>query len=160
MPAVYLLVVGHDKRLPYYLKRWSGENEVIFVGPQEKVEDYYACANLLVLPAIQEAFGNVILEAMASGLPVITVAGIGAMDHVDGALRDGILSNPDDPAELKTKIAQMLDRSRWSLLSRKARETAKNCTWDNYLDRVEQTLRECSKQSSAAPPLRPSLTGV
>jgi UDP-glucose:(heptosyl)LPS alpha-1,3-glucosyltransferase len=143
MPAVYLLVVGHDKRLSYYQGRWNGHKKVIFAGPQEKVEDYYACANVLVLPAIQEAFGNVILEAMASGLPVVTVAGIGAMDHVDGALRDGILSNPDDPAELKTKISQMLDRSRWSILSRKARETAKQCTCDNYLDRVEQTLREC-----------------
>src|SRR6266508_6228612 len=148
MPGVYLLVVGHDKRLPYYQERWSGHKKVIFSGPQEKVEDYYACANLLVLPAIQEAFGNVILEAMASGLPVVTVAGVGAMDHVNGALTDGILSNPDDPAELKTKILRMLDRVRRSLLAREAMETAEKYTWDNYLDRLEQTLLKCTKRSS------------
>ncbi len=148
LPGVYLLVVGHDARLSYYRRRWSRENEVIFAGPQEKVEDYYACANLLILPAIQESFGNVVLEAMASGLPVVTVPGVGAMDHVNGALTDGILSNPDDPAELKTKILQMLDPARWSLLAREARETAEKYTWDNYLDRVEQTLRECTKRSS------------
>jgi len=148
MPGVYLLVVGHDARLSYYRRRWSRENEVIFAGQQEKVEDYYACANLLVLPAIQEAFGNVVLEAMASGLPVVTVAGVGAMDHVNGALTDGILSNPDDPAELKTKILRMLDRVRRSLLAREAREMAEKYTWDNYLDRVEQTLLECIKRSS------------
>ena len=148
LPGVYLLVVGHDARLSYYRRRWSRHKKVIFAGPQEKVEDYYACADLLVLPAIQEAFGNVILEAMASGLPVVTVAGVGAMDHVNGALTDGILSNPDDPTELKTKILRMLDRERRSLLAREARETAEKYTWDNYLDRLEQTLRECTKRPS------------
>jgi len=148
LPGAYLLVVGHDARLSYYRRRWSRHKKVIFAGPQEKVEDYYACADLLVLPAIQEAFGNVILEAMASGLPVVTVAGVGAMDHVNGALTDGILSNPDDPTELKTKILRMLDRERRSLLAREARETAEKYTWDNYLDRLEQTLRECTKRPS------------
>jgi UDP-glucose:(heptosyl)LPS alpha-1,3-glucosyltransferase len=151
LPGVYLLIVGHDARLSYYRKRWSRQKEVIFAGPQEKVEDYYAAADLLVLPAVQEAFGNVVLEALASGLPVVTVAGVGAMDHVNGALSEGILSNPDDPAELKAKILRMLDRARWPLLAREARQTAEKSTWDNYLDRLEQTLRECSR-----PPLRPT----
>jgi glycosyltransferase involved in cell wall biosynthesis len=79
---------------------------------------------------------------------VVTIAGVGAMDHVNGALTDGILSNPDDPAELKTKILRMLDPVHRSLLVREARETAEKYTWDNYLDRLEQTLLECTKRSS------------
>jgi UDP-glucose:(heptosyl)LPS alpha-1,3-glucosyltransferase len=148
LPGVYLLVVGQDARLPYYRMLWSREKEVIFAGPRENVEDYYACADLLVLPAIQEAFGNVVLEAMAAGLPVVTVAGVGAMDGVDGALKEGILANPDDASELKAKILRMLDRSRWSLLAREARKTAEKYTWDKYLDRVEQTLLQCANQLS------------
>jgi len=148
LPGVYLLVVGNDSRLSSYRNQWSRRKEVVFVGPQEKVEEYYACADLLVLPAIQEAFGNVVLEALSSGLPVVTVAGVGAMDHVNGALSEGILCNPDDPAELKAKILKMLDRVHWPLLAREARETAEKHTWDAYLDRVEQTLLECRRQST------------
>jgi glycosyltransferase involved in cell wall biosynthesis len=122
---------------------------VIFAGPQDKVENYYACADLLVLPAIQEAFGNVVLEALASGLPVVTVAGVGAMDRVNGALSEGILSNPDDPQELKTKILQMLNRGRWSLLAQEARQTAERFTWDNYLDRLEQMLVDCCRKPAS-----------
>lgn len=145
LPGVYLLIVGNDARLSSYRRRWSRKSEVIFAGPQGNVEDYYSCADLLVLPAIQEAFGNVVLEAMASGLPVLTAAGVGAMEVFNGVLRDGILSNPDDPVELKTKILRMMDRAHWSFLAREARETAVKYTWDNYLDRIEQTLIECSK---------------
>lgn len=148
LPGMYLVVVGNDARLSSYRKRWSRRKEVIFVGPQEKVEDYYASADLLVLPAVQEAFANVVLEALASGLPVVTVPGVGAMDHVNGALSEGILSDPDDPAELKAKILRMSDRGQWPLLAREAREIAEKHTWDTYLDRVEQTLLECSRQST------------
>jgi UDP-glucose:(heptosyl)LPS alpha-1,3-glucosyltransferase len=146
LPGVYLLIVGNDAKLQNYRRQWKRQKEVIFAGPQDKVENYYACADLLVLPAIQEAFGNVVLEALASGLPVVTVAGVGAMDRVNGALSDGILSNPDDPLELKAKILQMLNRGRWSLLAQEARQTAERFTWDSYLDRLEQMLVECCRK--------------
>ena len=142
LPGVYLVVVGNDRRLASFRKRWRSEKRVIFAGPQDKVENYYACADVLVLPALQEAFGNVVLEAMASGLPVVTVAGVGALDHASAALCAGILSDPGDPSELKSKILQMLDEGRWPALAQEARQTAEKYTWDNYLDKVEQTLRE------------------
>jgi UDP-glucose:(heptosyl)LPS alpha-1,3-glucosyltransferase len=146
LPGVYLLVVGNDARLARYRKRWSGEKEVIFAGPQGKVEDYYACGDLLVLPAVQEAFGNVVLEAMASGLPVVASAEVGAMNGMNGPLAEGIVSDPDDPGEIKEKILKLLDRTRWSLLAREARQVAEKYTWDKYLDHLEQTLFECCGQ--------------
>jgi UDP-glucose:(heptosyl)LPS alpha-1,3-glucosyltransferase len=154
LPGIYLLVVGNDAKLAAYRKQWSREKRVIFVGPQSNVEDYYAAANLLVLPSVQEAFGNVVLEALASGLPVITVPGVGAMDQVEGELRDGILINPDDPRELKTKILRLLEPTRWSSLSRKARQMAEKYTWTAYLDEIEKSLYDCCHKSVApsAPP--------
>jgi UDP-glucose:(heptosyl)LPS alpha-1,3-glucosyltransferase len=151
LPGVHLLVVGNDARLARYRNQWNGQREVIFAGPQGKVEDYYACADLFVLPAIQEAFGNVVLEAMASGLPGVASAEVGAMDGITGPLADGIVANPDDPEELKTKILAILNRDDWSLLAREARSTAEKFTWDNYLDRLEQMLVECCRRPS---PLR------
>jgi UDP-glucose:(heptosyl)LPS alpha-1,3-glucosyltransferase len=142
VPGIYLVVVGTDAKLAYYRERWNRSKGVIFTGAQANVEDYYAAADLLVLPSVQEAFGNVVLEALASGLPVITVSGVGAMDKVDGALKEGILLDPADPRELKQKILRMLDPIRWQSLSHKARQGAENYRWDAYLDKLETLLYE------------------
>jgi UDP-glucose:(heptosyl)LPS alpha-1,3-glucosyltransferase len=123
-PEAYLLVVGNDSHLAAYRSAWRGSRHVIFTGRKTNIQDYYAAADVLVLPSIQEAFGNVVLEAFASGLPVITVAGVGAFDKVEGDLRFGILENPEDVTELKTKLSFFLDPARWSSLSREARKVA------------------------------------
>jgi UDP-glucose:(heptosyl)LPS alpha-1,3-glucosyltransferase len=147
LPGVYLLIVGNDLRLARYRRLWKHEKEVIFAGPRANVEDYYACGDVLVLPAVQEAFGNVVLEAMSSGLPVVASPEVGAINGMNGALAEGIVSGPDNAAELKAKISAMLDHRRWPVLARQARLMAEQYTWDKYLDRLEQTLFECSGQS-------------
>jgi len=139
MPGTYLLVVGNDTQLAHYRSQWNG-SKVLFVGVQSRVEEYYAAADLLVLPSFQEAFGNVVLEALASGLPVITVAGVGAADELQGELADGILADPDDPEELRTKIDRFLFAEDWMELSREARRVAEGYTWDKYFERLEQQL--------------------
>jgi UDP-glucose:(heptosyl)LPS alpha-1,3-glucosyltransferase len=148
LTGIYLLVVGNDTKLCHYQKQWGWEKTVIFVGPQKNVEDYYAAADLLVLPSIQEAFGNVVLEALASGLPVVTVPGVGAMDRVEGDLKEGMLTDPDDAEELKTKILRLLDPVRWHQLSQKARQQAEKYTWAAYLDQIEKLLYERCRQSA------------
>ena len=142
---VCLLVVGNDSRLSYYRSRWA-RKEIIFVGPQLTVEDYYAAADLLVLPSIQEAFGNVALEAMASGLPVITVPGVGAFDKADGDLRQGLLVNPDDAQELKSKIGHFLDRNRWRDLSRSARRVAEKYSWEKYFAELDTIINQVARR--------------
>ena len=139
LEGVCLLVVGNDSRLSSYRSRCK-RKEIVFVGTQPHVEKYYAAANLFVLPSIQEAFGNVVLEALASGLPVITVAGVGPTDKMEGELKEGILADPDDPIELKRKILRFLDPARWSSLSQQARQLAETFSWQRYLDEVENCL--------------------
>jgi UDP-glucose:(heptosyl)LPS alpha-1,3-glucosyltransferase len=150
MPGIYLVIVGSDARLSSYQKRHTG-SEIIFTGPRANVEDFYGAADLLVLPSVQEGFGNVILEAFATGLPVVTVVGVGAAEVIEGELQEGIVNNPDDPAELKNKILALLDPVRWEILSRKARQVAEKYTWSAYLDGVEKTLHELCAQSERSP---------
>ncbi len=148
--GVYLLVVGDDARLRYYRRRWSG-NHVIFVGPQLRVEDYYAAADLLVLPTIHDAFGNVVLEALSSGLPVVTVAGLGSTDQLNGDLTEGILTDPDDPEELQRRILRQLDKSRWASLSRAARQVAEKYSWAKYFKELEMELKGLARDHVSHP---------
>ena len=141
MPGIYLLIVGNDAKLSSYQKRYA-QKDIIFTGPRSNVEDFYGAADLLVLPSIQEGFGNVVLEAFAAGLPVVTVAGVGAAEVVEGELKVGLVHDPDDPDELKAKILRVLDPASWEMLSRKARQVAEKYTWSAYLDGVEKVLYE------------------
>ena len=150
-PDAYLLVVGNDSYLAAYRSAWRESRQVIFTGLKTNIQDYYAAADVLVLPSIQEAFGNVVLEAFASGLPVITVAGVGAFDKVTGDLRFGILENPDDSTELKAKLSFFLDPVRWGSLSREARKLAEQYSWSSYLDQLEETLHSLHEQSATSP---------
>lgn len=146
-PNFYLVVVGNDVRLKAYKSAWSHEPRVVFTGPRADVEEFYAAADLLVLPSIQEAFGNVVLEALATGLPVVSVKGVGALDKVDGDLRNGILDNPDDRAELQSKISWLLDPVRWPELSRQARQLAEKYSWKTYIESFEAVLLELREQA-------------
>ncbi len=72
MKDTYLVVVGEDAQRGRYqaLAEDRTHGKVVFVGRRDDVESYYGAADLLALPAVQEAFGNVVLEALAAGLPV------------------------------------------------------------------------------------------
>ena len=143
--GVYLVVVGNDARLSRYRRR-RGSKEILFVGSQSLVEDYYAAADVFVLPSVQEAFGNAVLEAMAAGLPVVTISEVGAAEGIHGELREGILRDPTDPEDLKSRILRLLDKGRWSTLSRTARELAESYSWDRYLNELERELYEVAGQ--------------
>jgi UDP-glucose:(heptosyl)LPS alpha-1,3-glucosyltransferase len=142
LAGVYLLIVGDDAGRSRYISwaKRAAQERIIFAGRQAAVEDYYGAADLLVLPALQEAFGNVILEALASGLPVVTSPAVGAAEVLTGDLRQGIVSDPDDPQELAEKIRRMLDRSQWPVLSRAARETAERHSWKRYFQELQSQL--------------------
>ncbi len=121
------------------------------MGLQPRVEDYYAAADLLVLPTIHDAFGNVVLEALSSGLPVVTVAGLGSTDQLSGDLTEGILTDPDDPEELKSRILRQLDKSRWPSLSRAARQVAEKYSWAKYFSELEMELNVLAKNHGSHP---------
>jgi glycosyltransferase involved in cell wall biosynthesis len=69
----------------------------------------YALADAYVMPSRGEGFGFVLLEAMASGVPVIASKADGGREAVrDGAL--GLLVDPASPAEIRAALVEILDR--------------------------------------------------
>jgi UDP-glucose:(heptosyl)LPS alpha-1,3-glucosyltransferase len=86
LPAHYYgVVVGADKQRARYEALTSElglRNRVRFIGGVDDVRPYYGAADVLVLPTLYDPFPNVCLEAMASGLPIITSATSGAAELV------------------------------------------------------------------------------
>jgi L-malate glycosyltransferase len=86
---------------------------VRFEGEKGAVREYYQAADVFVLPSRAEGLSNALMEAMASGLPVLGSAVGGAVDLiVDG--ETGYLVPPEDPSALSTALeAAFSDQGKW-----------------------------------------------
>jgi UDP-glucose:(heptosyl)LPS alpha-1,3-glucosyltransferase len=148
--GVYLLVVGEDASLPRYRASTASQfgGRVVFTGRQENVYKFYAAADLLALPALQEAFGNVVLEGLASGLPVVVSRGVGAAEILRGGLLEGVVDRPEDPRELEAKLATMVERSARPETAVEARRLAQEYSWKNHFEKLEACLMQVSRQSN------------
>lgn len=88
--AVKLLVVGKGRR-PRRVPPG-----VIFAGPMAGIEHACAAANVLVFPPIYEPSSNVVPEALAAGLPVVTTAQNGAAEILEPNVTGTVLPSPAD----------------------------------------------------------------
>jgi glycosyltransferase involved in cell wall biosynthesis len=142
LQKTWLLVVGDDVGIARYRKRAEtvGQGRIIFTGRQADVESYYAAADLLALPAAQEAFGNVVLEALSSGLPVLVSREVGAAEVLSGALLQGIVDNPEDPVKLEAQLVAILEHAGDPELIREATTVAARFSWQNHLRELEDLL--------------------
>ncbi len=81
--------------------------KVRFFPGQEDLRPFYQQAGLFVLSSVQEALPNVVLEAMAAGLPVVATR-VGGLPELVAPGRTGWLAPPRDPAALAAAISQVL----------------------------------------------------
>lgn len=135
-------IVGSGKGLAPY-REWFRH---IAHVPYHEVHALYQAADIFVYPSLHEgsAFAN--LEAMASGLPVITTANAGAPVR-DG--EDGFVVPIRDTGALMERIELLYqDRARLAKMGEWARERAEGFTWAGYraeLDRLLLELRNSTK---------------
>ena len=83
--AARLVVVGADRRTGALRRRADAlglGSRVIFAGAQREVRPWYGAADCFVLPTLYDPFPNAALEAMASGMPVITSSNCGAAEFI------------------------------------------------------------------------------
>jgi starch synthase len=97
-------------------------------------------ADVLVLPSVFEGFGLVIIEAMATGLPVITSTHSCGPEVIREAV-DGFVLAPDDVTGLAQKIAWCAEhRDQLVQMGRAAHERAHEFSWDAHRERLNQLL--------------------
>jgi glycosyltransferase involved in cell wall biosynthesis len=90
-------------------KQLDIEDTVKFLGyvPDEKLPDLYSASDIFVLPAIYENFPFAILEAQATGLPVISTK-VGGIPEFLADNENGFLIDPGDPAQLTQRVLALL----------------------------------------------------
>jgi UDP-glucose:(heptosyl)LPS alpha-1,3-glucosyltransferase len=152
-PRVVLLVVGRcDVRRVQKLASGAGvADRVIPGGLTSDVAGFHAAADLLVLPTQYEAFCLAILEALGSGLPVVTSDVPGARDAVVAGVNGAIIRNPRDGEELACVLRPLLDGDRRALLSAAAPGSVRQYQWPNVLAQFEQVLLDHCEPRSGSP---------
>ena len=93
-PHLKLLVVTRDRM------RGKIPPNVILTGPMHDVEVVYAAADLLTFLPIYEPCSNVVSEALATGIPVVTTSFNGAGELIDSGINGHVIDDPRDLATL------------------------------------------------------------
>lgn len=99
---------GYHRRLKKRIVNYGLQRMVRFHGevPRDRVRMFYDRADVLVVPSFYEAFGIVLLEAMALGIPAIA-SNVGGIPEVVQGEYSGLLVPPDDPKALAFAIERM-----------------------------------------------------
>jgi uncharacterized protein (TIRG00374 family) len=124
-------VLAHAGKMRGWVRTESSSHgkirELGFV-PDEDLAALYQSADALVFPSLYEGFGIPLLEAMASGCPVITT-NWGAMKEVCGDA--ALLVDSRNPAEIAAAVERLLDSPELRAdLVRRGRERAREFSWD------------------------------
>jgi len=147
IPKGTLRCVGATKPGPYiaFAKELGVADRVEFAGTSRNIASQYRCADAFLLPTPYDAFGLVVLEAMASGLPVIVSREAGAAELITHG-ENGLILDRND--ELPHLMQQLLDDPALAKkLSQRGREVAEAHSWDQVASQTMSIYRELSGKS-------------
>ena len=168
-PETVLLLVGDNASTAYQpivdeIKRLSRElgveKDVIFAGRVDDLPKYYQLADVYVTSSVHEGFCVPLVEAMASGLPVVGSA-CTAIPHTLGEA--GLTFQPEDAGDLASKIlAIMRDKPLRDRLCELGLQRAPSFSWEAFRDNWNKTLATALAQQpvlmAASTPLPPVAT--
>ena len=141
--SIRLVIAGsgpEEKKL-----RAMAPDDVVFLGVLDRDRELprlYASADAFLFASLTETLGLVILEAMASGLPVVAAPAGGVADHLRH-FDNGMAVPPSDPVAMAHAMVQLAtDETLRQRLSTGARQTAAGLSWDSELDRLDAAYRD------------------
>jgi glycosyltransferase involved in cell wall biosynthesis len=149
-PGVELTVAGP---LPADMRPLAPyQNAVRFTGRLDQADIVREMhqAHVLVLPSVFEGFGLVIVEAMATGMPVIASTHSAGPDVIREDI-DGFVLEPDDVAGLVDRLERLrIDRVRAVEMGLAAGDQAKNFSWQAHGGRVKEILSQLEARPALA----------
>jgi glycosyltransferase involved in cell wall biosynthesis len=137
--AFKLVMVGDGPLKEQFQKRYP---EIIFPGmlSQTNLAAYYASSDLFIFPSQTETFGNVTLEALASGIPVLAFDCAAARDWVQTGVNGWLIAenNPEGFAAQAVTIfnsKDLLDQ-----ITQSTRQQVVHLDWDQIAEQVESVF--------------------
>ncbi|MCG8526787.1 MAG: glycosyltransferase family 1 protein [Opitutales bacterium] len=126
-------------------KTYEADNShVIFAGMKkgEDLAEYYASADYFLFPSLTETFGNVVTEALASGLIIVAFNYAAPRLYITSG-QNGFLADMDDSEDFiqKTQAAVKLGELRDNI-KKEARRTAQSISWDRVVENFEHDINE------------------
>lgn len=150
-PQARLVIVGDG---PARARLEAAHPEALFVGVQrgEALAAHYASADVFLFPSLSDTFGNVVMEALASGLPVVAFDCAAAAEHVDDR-KSGRLAIPGDEAAFIRAVRELAEAPAETLapMREAAVAAAQRAGWAEVLTRFEARLQDTVDASEATP---------
>lgn len=116
--------------------------QAVFCGMRSGVDlsRHYASADVFLFPSLTETFGNVTIEAMASGLAVVAYDYAAAEELIDHNQNGVLAAYDEEDAFIAQSVRLAADPALAQRMALAARHTAQQMKWDNIHDRFEQVL--------------------
>ena len=138
-PDLRLVLVG-DGPLSERLRRQNAGTVIAGRLVNGKLSQHYASADMFLFPSVTETFGNVTLEAAASGLGIVAYRYAAAAAHLEHE-RSALLAPFDDASAFVAAAERMArDLPLARSLGREARRVAEQVTWERIVDDFEREL--------------------
>lgn len=159
VPNVKVVIAGNDEeeltpKLRAQAERNGIANRIDFRGPVSGAakEELLRTSTGLVLPSLSENFGNVVLEAMATEMPVLVTPEVGLASDV--ALARAGLVTSSLPEPLAAAISELLsDSEARAAMGRRGRALVRErFTWDRVATQMEEHYRRITSVANAARP--------
>lgn len=138
VPEVQFIIVSRTRQY-----RWNARN-VQFLSPTDRIEKYYAAADAFVFPTTYDAFGMVILEALAMDLPVFSSNCAGAAELITHGV-DGFVMPLNDWVEATRE--GLRNPSVLKSVGGRAEQTAGRYDWSAVTSAVEHVYREVTRSN-------------
>jgi len=123
-------------------KKSLPEGSYSFIDHQPNLAGLLATLDVYVFPSHRESFGNVLLEAMAMKLPIVSVNAGGVTDMITSG-ENALCVRPQQPKELFSSIHKLLNNSELSTkLAQEARKRALDFSSEKFLENLIMGYRE------------------
>ena len=146
-----LLVVGQDEQAPFCLEaeKLGIAQHVQFFAPVPDVRIFYAAADALVAPSLEDSFNLPVLEAMSCGLPVVVSPAAGVTDYLAHGKDAIVLEDPENKDQLAAAMRLLATNSalREAIASNGLRTAAK-FSWESHVNELRKLLLSAAAEKS------------